>query len=120
MKLQFFTISVHGSHGADELNQFLSTHRVSSINRQFVADGQNSVWSVCVTYEASDPPHPATKQKVRIDYREILPEDQFALYVKLRALRKELSEKEGVRDRPGTAVSDPGSQAADDHCRLFS
>lgn len=96
MQLQFFKVPVHVANAADELNRFLSTHRVSSIDRQFVADGPNSAWSICVTYEAGDPPRPTTKAKERIDYREILPEDQFRIFSKLRDLRKELSERDEV------------------------
>jgi superfamily II DNA helicase RecQ len=98
MQIQFFTIRIHDQAGADELNQFLTAHRVSSIDRQFIPDGDNSAWSICVTYETGDPPRSATKQKdrERVDYREVLDEDQFRIYSKLRTLRKELSEKEGV------------------------
>jgi superfamily II DNA helicase RecQ len=96
MQLQFFRIPIHAANAADELNRFLSTHRVSSIDRQFVADGPNSVWSICVTYETGDPPRPSTKSKERIDYREVLPEEQFRIFAKLRVLRKEFSERDEV------------------------
>jgi hypothetical protein len=45
MKMQFFTIPIRDPQRAtDELNAFLSRHRVVHTERQFVADGANSVW----------------------------------------------------------------------------
>lgn len=95
MQLQFFQVPVHRSQ-PDDLNRFLAAHRVTSIERQFVPDGANSYWSICVTYETGDPPRTPMKQKERIDYREMLTEEQFRVYAKLRVLRKELSDKDKV------------------------
>ena len=95
MQLQFFQVPVHASR-ADDLNRFLATHRVTSIERQFVSDGANSFWSICVTYETGDPPQPMIKQKQQTDYREVLTEEEFRIYAKLRVLRKELSDKDKV------------------------
>lgn len=95
MQLQFFQVPVHTSQ-ANDLNRFLDTHRVTSIERQFVSDGPNSFWSICVTFENGDPPQTAIKQRKRIDYRDVLTEDQFRIYAKLRVLRKELSDKDKV------------------------
>ncbi|MFM7166202.1 MAG: HRDC domain-containing protein [Planctomycetaceae bacterium] len=95
MQIQFFQVPVHASQ-VDELNRFLGTHRVTSIERQFVSDGANSFWSICVTYEKGDPPQNSTQQKERIDYRDLLSEKQFRIYSKLRVLRKDLSERDKV------------------------
>ena len=95
MQLQFFQMPVHAPQ-VDELNRFLATHRVTSIERQFVSDGANSFWSICVTFERGDPPQTSIQQKGRIDYRDVLTEEQFRIYAKLRVLRKELSERDKV------------------------
>jgi superfamily II DNA helicase RecQ len=97
MKLQFFTIPVSDPTAAmDELNAFLAVHRVVTVERQFVADGANSLWSVCVSYvEGEGRPSPEKRQK-RVDYREMLPAEEFAVFSKLRQLRKELAEQEGI------------------------
>jgi len=95
MQLQFFQMPVHASQ-AEDLNRFLATHRVTSIERQFVSDGANSFWSICVTYETGDPPQTPIKQKQQTDYRDVLTEEQFRIYAKLRVLRKELSDKDKV------------------------
>lgn len=55
MKMQFFSIPVLDSASAsDALNAFLTTHRVVQVERQFVVDGANSLWSVCVSYIDSE------------------------------------------------------------------
>jgi superfamily II DNA helicase RecQ len=95
MQFQFFQVPVHASQ-VDELNRFLATHRVTSIERQFVSDGANSFWSICVTYERGDAPQTPIQQKERIDYRDALTQEQFRIYAKLRVLRKDLSERDKV------------------------
>lgn len=49
MPLRFFTIPVFHPRDAErELNNYLASHRIVSTTRQFVADGQGSVWAICV------------------------------------------------------------------------
>ncbi len=95
MNLKFFQIPAHGGEAEAELNRFLGGHRIVNIDRHLVADGAESFWAVCVSYvESEGVKAPARKNK--IDYREVLSEKDFALYVKLRTLRKELAQREGV------------------------
>ena len=100
MRLRFFTIPVFGgTDAAEELNRFLATERVEALDRQLVQAGPTSAWTVCVTYEstAGRPrgDSPAAKRG-KVDYREVLNEQDFPLYAELRGLRKELAEAEGV------------------------
>ena len=95
MQLKTFTISLNDDAEA-EVNAFLRQHRVLSIDRHFVDDGANSFWAICISYiETSNRPTSNSK-KTKIDYREVLSENDFALYAKLRDLRKTLAEREGV------------------------
>jgi len=75
----------------EEMNRFLRAHRIVNVDRQFVADGEKSCWFFCVEYfeggaldvgSAGQPPHG------KVDYREVLNERDFALYLKLRDKRK--------------------------------
>jgi len=51
MRYKFFTIPIGDDGKAeDELNRFLSTHRVLTHDAELVHDGQNSVWAVKVGY----------------------------------------------------------------------
>ena len=54
MKNKFFVIqALNPSDGEAELNAFLGQARVVNIEKQFVADGQNSFWSICVQGDTS-------------------------------------------------------------------
>lgn len=84
----------------EAVNRFCGAHRVVSIEKQFVHDGERSHWALCVCYldaSRNNGPEPlAPTRKGQIDYREVLNEHDFALYVRLRNLRKTLSEQEGI------------------------
>ena len=98
MPFKFFTIPVYDPQTVtDESNAFLSTRRVVTVERQFVADGANSLWSICVSYMDGEGRPEADKRAKKIDYREVLPAAEFAAFSKLRQLRKELAEQEGVQ-----------------------
>ena len=100
MKLRFFTIPIRGGDEAtEELNRFLGMHRILAVDRSFVQDGPNSAWALCVSFdtaEKSGSPQAGVDKRGKVDYREILNEQDFAVYAKLRTLRKELAEKEGI------------------------
>lgn len=100
MQLRFFTIPVHsGDDAAEALNRFLAGHRILAIDRSFVQDGANSAWSLCVSFEPAGDgarPRPGDKRAARTDYREVLNEADFTVFARLRALRKELADTEGV------------------------
>jgi superfamily II DNA helicase RecQ len=96
MHMRFFTIPASAADAAaDELNSFLNSCRVLSLDRQFVADGAGSFWAVCVSYLPSKGPEQSPK-RAKIDYKEVLGPEDFALFARLRILRKTIAEKEGV------------------------
>lgn len=96
MQLRFFTIPIRGGEeAAEELNRFLGMHRILTIDRSFVQDGANSAWALCVSFESSEGRSPMGKRG-KIDYREVLNEQDFAVFARLRTLRKELAEGEGI------------------------
>lgn len=96
MLTQFFWIpAARPGAAAEALNGFVRSHRVLSVQRELVVDGPNSAWAVLVTYVEGDG-RPPSLQRGRVDYREVLSEPDFAVYARLRALRKETAEREGV------------------------
>lgn len=100
MALQFFFIRVtDAAAAADELNRFLTNHRVLTVERQFVNDGSQSFWAICVDYlphGTSSHQMTAPNKPPRKDYREALTADQFAQFVKLRELRAEIARSEAI------------------------
>jgi superfamily II DNA helicase RecQ len=98
MKLRFFAVPMlDGDQESRELNQFLSSNRIVIVERHFVDDGPRSAWAICVGY-LDHGGRPAGEQGPgkRVDYREILSETDFAVYAKLRSLRKLMAEKDGL------------------------
>jgi hypothetical protein len=95
--MQFFSIPVLDPESATHaLNVFLSSHHMVQVDRHLIADGAKSLWSVCVSYvDGEGRPEPEKRSK-RGDYREILPEREFAVFDKLHTLRKELADAGGA------------------------
>ena len=101
MGFKFFVIPIHASEEIEtELNHFLLTHRVISVNRQFIADGSNSCWAMCIEFISGKNVEGTVKysplSRNRIDYKSILSPDEFTVYSQLRALRKEIAQIEAV------------------------
>lgn len=97
MQLRFFTIPViGGDEAAEELNRFLAGHRILALDRHLASDGSTSVWALCVSYETAADSRPAPAKRGKVDYRELLDEADFTVYARLRTLRKEIAESEGV------------------------
>lgn len=100
MRLQFFTVPAKFPQETQcELNTFCAQHRVLNMDKQFVNLGNESYWSICVTVMESRSENiikHAGNKRESIDYKEILSEEDFAIYIQLRNLRKMLSEQQGI------------------------
>lgn len=98
MRVDVFTIPVLSqAEATEEVNRHLAATRVLSVDRQFVADGPNSFWTLCiVSDDVSKRTGKTSSRKAAVDYRDILTPEEFALYARLRDLRKQLSERDGV------------------------
>ena len=98
MRVDVFTIPVLSqAQATEDVNRHLASMRVISVDRQFVADGANSFWTLCVIADAGKVPSPKSlSRKPSVDYRDILSAEEFALYARLRDLRKQLAERDGV------------------------
>jgi len=98
MQYRVFTIPVSDPSAADELNRFLSGHRVLAVDRQFVANGASSFWTFCVeVLQSPGPDHSkGAGRKEQMDYKEVLPPAQFAVFTRLRECRKKLAAAEGL------------------------
>ncbi|QDU85603.1 hypothetical protein Pla163_27350 [Planctomycetes bacterium Pla163] len=108
MQLQVFAVPMVGDEAAlEQVNAFLRSHRVLSVDKTAVVHEGRQFWSFCVEYlvgaPASAPGGGArsgsagnASGKARIDYREVLTAPQFERFSKLRELRKQLADSESV------------------------
>ena len=82
------------------LNGFLRSHRVLTVDRRWVDQGAESFWSFCVDYlesaggSSSEGKNGPVRGKV--DYRDELSPEDFAVFARLRQLRKETAQSEAV------------------------
>lgn len=98
MQLKFFTFSILSASAEEEIvNKFLRTVKVLEIKKDLVVMGDNAYWTICVLYllygnsEASP-----VMQRGKIDYKDILSDEQFKKFCQLRKVRKQISEDDAV------------------------
>lgn len=101
MAFRFFTIPIAAPEPATgELNTFLRSHRILKVDRQWVEQGTSSLWSLCVEYldgaSSTDTGSRSFPQRGKTDYKELLPPADFAIFAKLRDVRKALAQSEAV------------------------
>jgi superfamily II DNA helicase RecQ len=81
--------------GLEEMNRFLRGHRILSVDKRF-CEKDPSGWAFCVEYFVSGSLEPERQPRPKVDYKEVLNEEQFKLFCRLRDLRKRFAEDEGV------------------------
>lgn len=93
---QSFFVSPFGEPSAcDELNRFVKSHRIVNIEKRLVDGERGTGWIFLIEYgDAGKGSNTGTTPKV--DYRAELPADQYACYERLRQLRKQLADQEGI------------------------
>jgi ribonuclease D len=102
MKIRVFSIPLlNPTPATAALDEFLKSHLVTHLDRELVADGRNSFWTVCVCAEeltggsapTAKSPRP---QGERVDYRDVLSPTDFAVFARLRTVRSGLAIRDGI------------------------
>ena len=100
LQYKFFLIPAKDSSLAEEeFNKFLRSVRVLNINREFSPSEKSPMWCFAVEYLPGASDRSANNDKGsrrRVDYREVLSPEEFALFAKLRDWRKVTAAKESV------------------------
>ncbi len=101
LQYKFLIIPIRTAAEAEsELNRFLRSVRVITAHREFVAQGENSFWCMAVEYVSDSVPSShggnTAGGRNRPDYKELLSQEDFAVFAKLREWRKQIAEKEAV------------------------
>jgi superfamily II DNA helicase RecQ len=92
-----FFVSPFGEKSVtDELNLFLRSHRIVNVEKRLIDGERGTGWVFMVEYGNTDNKNTSNSSSSRIDYREVLNPTEYAIYDKLRNLRKEISEKAGI------------------------
>lgn len=93
MQYKIMKVDASGETSAvEELNQFLRSHRVVSVYKEF----QNSSWCFCIEYLLDGKQEKEPSRGNRIDYRDVLANEDFLIYSQLREIRKQLSLENGT------------------------
>lgn len=97
MQIKIITIPIFdGEIEMLALNKFLSSHKIITVEEQFVSDGNNSFWSFCVKYIAGSSGQIGSGKNEKVDYKNTLTEEVFAVFNQLRAIRKEIATSDAV------------------------
>lgn len=97
MQFRVFAIPAIGSLDLEEeLNLFLRSHRVVSVQKTVETIDGMPRWCFCVEYLDGTPADKRGRSGKRIDYKEVLSEADFAVYARLRDTRKELAAAEAI------------------------
>lgn len=98
MQIRIFSIPItdNGEMQA-EMNRFLAAGKVLEIEQRFYQNERGAYWNFCVRYlngNTGSFQQQSTKQK--IDYKELLNEDEFTIFSKLREYRKIIAANDAV------------------------
>lgn len=98
MQFAFFSIPVDGGATVlEEMNLFLRSHRVISVQKELTQRDTAPCWRLCVEYlEGPALPPEGERRRSCVDYKEVLSEEDFSVFVRLREVRKELAGSDGI------------------------
>lgn len=94
MRYKIFTYSVPPPEEPEELNSFLSSHKILSVHYEIALKGNTPYIIYIVEYLESG--KSGKERQSKVDYREKLSEENFQIFTQLRELRKSVAEREGV------------------------
>jgi len=99
MQIQVFKIPVESNSSMmEEMNKFLRSNKIVDIAQEFLSDNTGAYWCFCIKY-LSDFNASSYNEKQRhnkIDYKEILEEEVFKKFTRLREIRKVIAESEAL------------------------
>jgi superfamily II DNA helicase RecQ len=100
-----FQVPIHGGEAEAKLNQFLASHEVIRVEKQFLSAGLEGVWAYVVEFTKTGPMASgkiaASERKdgngALVDWKEKLTDAEYARYLKLWHWRKAAAERDGVK-----------------------
>lgn len=92
MQVKIFSVGTSQQGEEEALNKFLRTHRVLQVGESWSEVAQ--AWQYSVRYIGEEKPE--TPRTSKTDYRELLSEEEFERFSRLRTVRKLLAEEDKV------------------------
>lgn len=94
MQIKIYSIPIHGGERiVEEMNIFLRSKKILQIEQHMVSSSQSSSWCFCIHYIEDVM---TTDTKAKVDYREILDDNAFKIFSRLREIRKKIATDEGL------------------------
>jgi len=85
----------------EELNQFIQTHKIINMQKEFTTHANQSFWCISIEYvrentkeKSSSLPKKVSEKK---DYKEILSAEDFPVFCELRKWRNAYAEEKGIK-----------------------
>lgn len=95
MQVKLFTIPINNiDNYNEELNKFLRTHKVIEVDKHLVQNGVSYNWCFYISYIGEIQDKYSSKKK--IDYMNVLDKETFAVFSKLRQIRKQIAVKHAI------------------------
>ena len=96
MQIKLFTIPINEiKNYNEELNRFLRTHKIIEVDKHLVQNGVSYNWCFYISYIGVKQDTKFTTKK-KIDYMQVLDTETFAVFSKLREIRKQIAVKHAV------------------------
>ncbi len=98
MQIKLFTIPINNIEDYNnELNAFLRSHKIVQVEKHLLQTGNSHSWCFYISYiDSSSSPVKISSGKKKIDYKEVLTEEEFAKFSALREIRKKIAKDEAV------------------------
>jgi len=98
MQIRIFNIPLtDNGESLAELNRFMAGQKVLEVEQRFFQNEKGACWSFCVRYLSSNTgSFLPQSNKHKVDYKEVLNENEFAVFSKLRECRKAIAASDAV------------------------
>ena len=100
MKLQYapFLLPLWPDSPEQEtLNRFVRAHRIIQTRKELVSVESGQYWAILVEYLDAPPSQESNETgKSKVDYKDVLSPEDFALFSRLREIRKKLADDNGL------------------------
>ena len=96
MQIKLFNIPISDNGtSTEEMNRFLRSHKILEVEQHLINNENGAIWCFCARYIQNAPAN-ANETKRKVDYKNLLNEEGFVKFSKLRECRKTIAKEEGI------------------------